>query len=274
MSDSGAPDSRRRQLIKGVGAGLGIGLVASTPLLTAHAQTALPVKKWRLAVVPQLTQVEMSSNWSPVVAALGFVGIPCELVVYLNPHHMVMASRSNGYKALVRDAHGLEGVLVVKRDGSVGNVAQLEHQTISFPAPNAFGASLYVRSVLDRHYKMSFKAQYDGTHRNAVRQVLLGESTAAGVIKTTLEMEPPDVQNDLRVIYTTPALSPHPVAVHPRVPEAVRNKIIETLLSLAANPETKSVMRNIQIPNPIGADYDVDYAPLEALGIEKYVIGG
>ncbi|WP_210546493.1 phosphate/phosphite/phosphonate ABC transporter substrate-binding protein [Rhodoferax sp. PAMC 29310] len=241
--------------------------------------------------MPQLTPVEMSRYWSPVVAALGLAGIPCELVVYrtiaefeaefnegradivyLNPYHMVMASRSKRYKALVRDARGLEGVLVVKRDGPVGNVAQLEHQTISFPAPNAFGASLYVRSVLDRHYQISFKAQYDGTHRNAVRQVLIGESAAAGVIKTTLEMEPPDVQNDLRVVYTTPALSPHPVAAHPRVPVAVRNKIIETLLSLAANPETKSVMRNIQIPNPVRADYDVDYAPLEALGIEKYVI--
>jgi phosphonate transport system substrate-binding protein len=279
----------RRRVLRGLAGAVTTGMAGALP---AFAQSAKPVSKaYRLAVVPQFTPLEMTHFWAPVVQALSQAGLPCELVVYptiasfepeflkgqadivyLNPYHMVMAKRAHGYEALLRDTRPLEGLLLVKHDGPVKSMEQLKDHKIAFPAPNAFAASLYIRSVLERQYRLRFEASYAGTHRNAVRQVLSGDAAAAGVVKTTFEREPPEVQQAFRTIYTTPALSSHPLAVHPRVPQAVRKLLIEILQATARNLETKPLMASIQMPNPVSANYAMDYAPLERLKIEKFVI--
>lgn len=286
MSAYPLPDLQRRAVLNVLGTAAAASILS---LPRAQAATANPVL--RLAVVPQLTPVEITRSWTPVVDALGRSGIPCELVVYasiaafepeflkgradlvfLNPYHMVMAHKLHRYVPLLHDARPLEGVLVVKRDSPALRVEHLRDHRISFPAPNAFAASLYLRSVLDRKYRLPFETHYAGNHRNAIRQVLAGDSAAAGVVKTTLEKEPQDVQNSLRVLYTTPALTPHALAVHPRVPAGLRNSVVESLLDMAANPATRALLDATQIPQPVVANYKRDYAALEKLRIEKYVL--
>jgi phosphonate transport system substrate-binding protein len=292
--DAHHPDTQqRRQWLASALLGAGQLLCGAHSAAATQAASTSPNSKktWRLAVVPQLTAVEMTRNWTPIVNALAQQGIDVELVVYpsiskfepeflqgtadfvfLNPYHMVMAKRAQRYEPLLRDARPLEGVLVVKADGPVKAMEQLKDHRLSFPAPNAFAASLYIRSVLERQYRLPYDAHYAGTHRNAIRQVLAGDSAAAGLVRTTLEQEPPEVRQAVRVIYTTPPLSPHPLAAHPRVPMSVRNQVSQALLALAANPETKALMGAVQMPSPQVASYAKDYAPLEQLKIEKFVV--
>jgi len=283
-------DTPRRTVLAGLlaGAASTLGLAPNSHAATTNNAST---KVWRLAVVPQLTPLEMSRFWSPIVQALGAAGIQCELVVYpsiaafepeflsgkadfvfLNPYHMVMAKRAHRYEPLLHDTRPLEGVLVVKNDGPVKKIEQLKDHRISFPAPNAFAASLYIRSVLEGEHRLVYETHYALNHRNAIRQILTGDSAAAGVVKTTLEKEPAEIQQSLRILYTTPALSPHPLAAHPRVPMAVRKAVVDALLALAQNPETKPLMAGIQMPNPVLASYAADYAPLERLRIEKFVV--
>jgi phosphonate transport system substrate-binding protein len=264
----------------------GMCAVGLTALCVGHSNRAAAgvVKALRLAVVPQLTPIEMSRYWTPVVDALGQAGIACELIVYpsiasfepeflkgtadlafLNPYHMVMAHKAHGYEPLLHDTRPLEGVLVVKADSPIQRIEQLRAQRISFPAPNAFAASLYIRSVLDKQYQLPIEANYAQNHRDAIRQVFSGDAQAAGVVKTTLEKESVDVQRDLRIIYTTPPLSPHPLATHPRVPPNVRAALVNVLTGLAASPSTQGIMAGIQMPRPVSANYARDYASLERL---------
>lgn len=272
-------------------ANLGAAALGAAWMCKPQASHAGNTKPLRLAVVPQLTALEMSRFWTPVVEALGRTGMDCELVVYpsiasfekeflkgtadlafLNPYHMVMAHKAHGYIPLLRNTRPLEGVLLVRADSPIQRIEQLKNQRISFPAPNAFAASLYIRSVLDKQYRLNIDAHYAQNHSNAIRQVLSGDSQAAGVVKTTLEKESPEVLKELRVIYTTPALPPHPIAAHPRVPQKIRTALVESLKGLAFNPDTQAIMAGIQMPKPIPADYRQDYAFLEKLSIEKYVI--
>lgn len=279
--------TRRRLLqawsTQAAGLACGAGLVG--------AVSASPVQPWRLAVVPQLTTLETAKRWSPVVQALGLAGVSCELVLhasipqfeteflegkadlaYMNPYHVVMARRAQRYGVLVRDSRPLEGVLVVKNDSDIQGLPQLKGQRVSFPAPNAFAASIYPRMVMQRQYQLDYQAHFAATHRNAVRQVLAGDSAAAGLIKSTLEMEPPEVQKSLRVIYVTPPLSPHALVAHPRVPVSVQKEIIAVLLRLAQDPDQKALMHGIQLPQPLRADYQRDYATLESMDIEKFIL--
>ena len=288
MSERGIPVCpKRRSLLAALG--LAVVPLALAPI-TRAAEPTRPGKRLRLAVVPQLTPVEMYRNWQPLVEALEKAGLPCELiihpsiavferefeqgmadVVFLNPYHMVMAHRTHGYQPLLRDQRPLEGLLLVLRDAPVQRTEELRGQRISFPAPNALGASLYIRAMLDRK-GVGFDAHYAANHRNAIRQVLTGDSAAAGVVRATYEMEPPEVTQALRVLYATPAIAPHPLAVHPRVPAAVRQALTRTLLALAREPQHQPMMAAIQMPQPITADYTRDYAPLSHLGLEKFVV--
>ncbi|QDL54480.1 phosphate/phosphite/phosphonate ABC transporter substrate-binding protein [Rhodoferax aquaticus] len=291
--DSNNLNAQRRQWLASalVGAGQLIYSANALAATQTNATSQTASKTWRLAVVPQLTAVEMTRNWTPIVSALAQAGLNMELVIYpsiskfepeflkghadfvfLNPYHMVMAKRTQRYEPLLRDARPLEGLLVVKADGPVQAIEQLKDHRLSFPAPNAFAASLYIRSMLERKHHLAFDAHYAGTHRNAIRQVLAGDSAAAGVVRTTLEQEPPEVRQAVRVIYTTPPLSPHPLAAHPRVPASVRQQVSQVLLALADKPETTALMGAIQMPSPQAAIYAKDYAPLEQLKIEKFVV--
>ena len=260
-------------------------------MLIASGTSRAAGQTLRLAVVPQFTPVEMFKNWSPVVLTMQSAGIDCDLVVqpnipkfeaeflrgradivYLNPYHMVMAQKAHRYEPLLRDARPLQGVLVVRKDSPIQDIAQLKNQRIAFPAPNAFAASLYIRAVLEREYHLPHETHYAITHRNAVRQVLVGDAAAAGVVRSTLENETPEVQQALRVIYTTPSVPSHPIAVHPRVPNSLREALIQRLVGMAQNSDQKALMSAIQMPNPVRANYRNDYAPLERLNIEKFVV--
>jgi phosphonate transport system substrate-binding protein len=119
-------------------------------------------------VVPQFQPVEVHRTWGPVLARIGQeMGVRFELktakdipafeaefkagtpdFAYMNPYHAVMAHRAQGYVPLVRDVTPLSGIVVVRKDDPIKSVKELQGQEIAFPAPNAFGASLWIRALL------------------------------------------------------------------------------------------------------------------------------
>jgi phosphonate transport system substrate-binding protein len=244
-----------------------------------------------LAVVPQFTPVDINRRWTPLIERLSAdTGLPIELrtykripdfekdmlagqpdLVYLNPYHMVMAHKAQSYIPLVRGEEMLAGVLVVRRDGPIKSIQQLNGQTLAFPAPNAFGASLYMRALLTRKFKVAYKSNYVGTHQNVLRQVAMGEAAAGGAVMLTYQREPEGLRNQLTVLYETPKAAPHPLAIHPRVAAADRLKLKNALLRLAKDPAGAALLKEAGLSQAIAADYDSDYAQLDELGLETFV---
>ncbi|MDQ5946748.1 MAG: hypothetical protein QG619_2178, partial [Pseudomonadota bacterium] len=110
------------------------------------------------------------------------------------------------------------------------------------------------------------------THTNVFRAVLLGEVPAGGAVNNTLAQEAAAIRDRLQVLYETPAVAPHPLAAHPRVPEAVRKAVAEAILKLAAIPDGKALLAACQMADPVAADYNRDYLPLERLNLNRYVV--
>ncbi|HEY6011012.1 MAG TPA: PhnD/SsuA/transferrin family substrate-binding protein, partial [Nitrospirota bacterium] len=81
-----------------------------------------------------------------------------------------------------------------------------------------------------------------------------------------------DLKGQLKIIYETPRTASHPIAAHPRVPESVRKKVAEAILNYAKDPSAKEMLKMIQLPDPVAADYQKDYAPLKKLRrmLDKY----
>lgn len=245
-----------------------------------------------VGIVPQFPLEHIYATWTPVINEVSRVtGLQLTIkayptipefetafrrgeidIAYMNPYHAVMAKRAAGYIPIVRDGkENLSGILVVRKDSPLNGVTELQGATIAFPSPNAFGASLYMRALLTEQAGIHIVPTYSKTHSNVYRHVIAGLAVAGGGVRSTLEREPPDVRDQLRILYETPPAKPHPIVVHPRVPETSRQALQEAFLAFGRRADASSLLSAILVPEPVRASY-ADYAPLEKLGLERYVV--
>lgn len=254
----------------------------------AIAQT--PVN-YTFAVVPQFSALEIHKDWAPLLARLSKdTGFTLELkiassiplfeasflkgesdFVYMNPYHAVMAKKAQGYVPLLRNSKPLTGDLLVRKDSPIKTLKDLNGQKIAFPAPNAFGASLYMRALLTEEAAIQFEPIYVKTHSNVYRYVIRKEAAAGGTVNAALNDEVPEVRDQLQIIYQTPGVAPHPVMAHPRVPATAQKVLTQAFLALSHDAEGRALLKNIRTPEPVASTYTADYLPLEKLRIEKYI---
>ena len=268
-----------------------LGVLMLVTLPWSMTATCADEPAFTVAIVPQFAPLQIYRDWTPVLAHLerstGYhfqlrvyeqiprfeaelaQGIPD--LAYMNPYHLVMVKQAQDYRPLVRDdATRLSGVLVVQRDGPIKTLTDLNGKTVAFPSPNAFGASLYMRALLAEKEGLKINPVYGINHQSVYRQVMVGDAPAGGGVEATLHKEPEAVQAQLRVIYTTPGVAPHPFAAHPRVPVAAAKKIADALLAMGGDAEGSKLLAAVLMPQPVAADYLRDYEPLLRLNLEKY----
>jgi phosphonate transport system substrate-binding protein len=267
-------------------------LISAVLLTLLCAGATAAETSYSIAIVPQYPPAEIHRDWTPLLERIRLeTGINLTLSIaasipafevglfsgepdfaYMNPYHEVMAMRAKGYLPLVRDSTPLSGILMVRKDDPITSVKQLDGKEIAFPAPNAFGASLWMRALLAEREKIHITPLYVKTHSNAYRYVVTGKAVACGGVNHTLSEEPAEVRDSLRVLLETPGVPSHPLSAHPRVPEPVRRKLAEFLLSLPEMAGGPALLKGVQMASPVRADYARDYRPLEKYGLDNYVV--
>lgn len=260
---------------------LALGLASLPP---AAAQAPL-----RFGVVPQFEQRRLFSVWRPLLDAVQTAtGVPLELVstlsipdfearflrgeldlAYMNPYHVLKANASQGYVPLVRDRSPLHGILVVHRDAPFREVAELDGRVIAFPSPNALGASLLLRADLTRLHGIRFTPLYAGTHSSVYLHVARGLEVAGGGVQKSLQEQPPEVRERLRVLYTTRAMPSHPIVAHPRLPPETREQIARAFLHLGRTEEGRRLLAGVPLPDPVRAAVE-EHLAMAAWGLESF----
>jgi phosphonate transport system substrate-binding protein len=272
-----------------VGARLIAALLLAVALLVANATFA---ESYTLGVVPQFNARTLQSIWTPILQELErrtghtFVLQGSENIsafekqfmdgefdfAYMNPYHFVKATKQQGYLPLVRDTgKRLRGILVVRKDAEINDVAQLQDKAIAFPSPNALGASLMMRALLSEEFKLGFEPRYVKSHDSVYLNVVLGRTVAGGGVGRTLAGQPAEVRDQLRVLYTSPAVASHPFTAHPRVPKAVRELVQDALIAMGENESERQLLAKIPI-GTAGPALSEDYAPLRAMGLEAFYV--
>lgn len=242
-------------------------------------------------VVPQLAVSETYIAWTPVLDQIGkklsicfdlkvLPGIQLferELLAgkpdfaFMNPYHLLPAKTDQGYIPIIADGKNkLSGIIVVRKDSGISSLKDLNGKKLAFPAPNAMAASLLIRFALDQN-NIQITPEYVKTHGNVYRSVALGDYIAGGGVNNTFKRESPVLQNELRVLFETPKIMPHPVAVHPRVSAQIRQAVARTFVELGKDSNMAKKLDQIQIPKPIEVSYERDYQNLEKLGLEKFL---
>lgn len=246
-----------------------------------------------LTVVPRTPPPETHREWSPFVERLSKdIGQRVTLKIFKdiseyehftlsgkadltfsNPYQMVMLHHRQGFIPLVRDdAARLSGALVVREHDPAQSVRDLNGETIAFPHPNAFGASLYMRALLTTEFGIRFTPTYVNTHGNVYRSVILEKARAGGGVNVTLNKESPAIRGKLRILYETPGLASHPLSAHPGISAELRSKIKAAILHMAEDDAGQAILARVTLTQPVPADYLRDYQVLERLQLEKYYV--
>lgn len=242
-----------------------------------------------LGVVPQFEQRKLFAIWKPIVDELSRrSGLEIRLavtltvpefeaaldkgtfdLVYANPYHILQVSNTQGYIPLVRDQDPLRGILLVRRDSPIKDLRELAGRRLAVPSPNAIGASLLLRADLERLYGVQMTMVNVRTHSSVYLNVLNGLTDAGGGVEKTLDEQDPAIRDGLRILYTTRTMPSHPVAAHPRVPQASREQLRKALLDMAATPAGAALLSEVPMKAPVAASLD-DYLVMRAWGLESY----
>lgn len=243
-------------------------------------------------VVPQFKPAQLQKEWTPILERITHetgiklkLNIPTSILkfeselskgtpdfAFMNPYEAVLGYKDNGYIPLLRDKKPLNGIVVVRKDSTYKKLSDLNGQTIGFPSPNAFGASLYIRAKLSEENPIKFTPKYLNNHNLVFKHVLLGHVAAGGTVNSALNDEEPEVRNQLTVLYQTPDTAPHPIGAHPRVPEQVRKAVVNSLINMQQDVEGRAMLKEVRMPNLTDANFKNDYQPLEKLNIQKYLV--
>ena len=249
-------------------------------------------KVYTFDVVPQFPAAKIFTTWSPLLQRIGQdSGLCFELrvspsipefeqkfikgeseFIFLNPYHAVLAYQKKKYQPLLADSQDLlTGILVVRSDNVIKNLNDLKGKTVAFPAPNSFAASLLIRAELAKQ-KIDINPIFVKTHSNVYRSVINKDAIAGGGVNNTLDNEATEVRKELRVLYETSAYTPHPIATHPSVPNAVRERFLNATIKLTQDPTGQKLLEDINLHKPQAVSYTKHYKVLESLQLDKFLV--
>lgn len=273
---------------------IGIGVTAFIISLSAHAAclgVASSAAPFKVYIVPQLTATQTYTHWAPLLKQVGQLTKQCfELIIpisipqfevdlndglpdfaFMNPYHAVMMWRNSQYVPLVASSEPIYGVLSFSRGSKIQKIQDLNGSKIAFPAPNAFAASLLIRASLSQE-GVQYDPIYLKTHSNVYRAVIRGDVAAGGGIHSTLLAEPEELKAELRVLMETKRYTAHPFSANARIPLELQNQIQNAFLKMGQTNIGRKLLNDVQLAEPKAVTFAINYQPLEALQLEKFVM--
>ena len=235
-----------------------------TPLAQAESDNA---KVYTFGIVPQQSATRLARLWVPVLNYLGgksgfdlrfktAPNIPTFEkrlaageydLAYMNPYHYTVFHQSPGYVAFAHAADKqIKGILVVRKDSPIQDLEALAGQTLAFPAPAAFAASMLPRAQL-RKLGIAIQPNYVSSHDSVYRGVVKGIYPAGGGVMRTLLSIAPEIRDQLRVLWTTEGYTPHAFAAHPAVPIGVVDRLQQAMLNMKNDSEGMQLLKNLSM---------------------------
>lgn len=188
-------------------------------------------------------------------------------LAYMNPYHYTVFSKTPGYRAFAREKNRkLVGIIVVRKDAPTGALADLAGQTVAFPAPAAFAASILPRGEFSRQ-GVDIEARYVSSHDSVYRGVAQGHFAAGGGIRRTLEALDPAIASQLKVLVTTPAYVPHAFAAHPRITQDTVEQVAAAMRTLDQDEAGRQLLEPLSFKG-IERGIDKDWDEIRTLRIQ------
>ena len=244
-----------------------LALIVALVVATTVVAQQTPSATLSFAVVPQQSALTLVKSWGPLVSYLSersglhirFVTAPtipefeARLaageydIAYMNPFHYTQVSADPGYRAIARARDkSITGILVVRKDSALQSLEDLNGKMLAFPAPGAFAATMLSVAELNAR-EVAFSRKYVNSHDSVYENVVMGLADAGGGVPRTLSTTRPELADQLRILWQSKPFTPHAIAVHPKMDEAIAARIAAALAAMGEQPEQQQALENLQI---------------------------
>ncbi|GAB6262481.1 phosphate/phosphite/phosphonate ABC transporter substrate-binding protein [Photobacterium sp. R1] len=255
-----------------------LAILAAMP---AHAREII------FGIVPQQAASKLARVWTPILTQVSELSghtihfatapdIPTFEkrlkngeydIAYMNPYHYVVFHQEPGYRAIAKAANKqIKGIIVVRKDSGITALSQLDQQTLAFPSPAAFAASILTRTDLSAAH-VRFTPKYVSSHDSVYLAVAQGIFPAGGGVMRTFNSIDPALRNQLTPIWTTRGYTSHAIAVHPGIDSQTATSIQQALITLAAKEDGRKALAELAISGFEAAE-DSTWDDIRALQID------
>ncbi len=262
-------------------------LVVFISLLMKPACAQDSAQSYTFGIVPQQSASKTARHWVPILNHVSKISghklvfktarnIPAfeqQLdsarydFAYMNPYHYIYYHPRANYNAISMASNKrLRGIIVVRKDSPYQSLESLHQQELAFPSPNAFAATMLIRSELKSrgiHITPRYVASHDSVYRNVNQKRFVA---GGGVMRTLQNMEAA-IKDNLHVLYQTEDYTSHAIAAHQRVPEAHVRQIQKALVTLGKTSEGKQLLNNMRI-EALEAATDANWNDIRTLNLD------
>jgi phosphonate transport system substrate-binding protein len=263
-------------------------IISALILLSLAATSIANEVSYSFGVVPQQSAKQLAKLWTPVFRHIqNKTGIKLQFntaknipefekrlaegtydFAYMNPYHFTVFNREPGYRSLaVRINQPIRGIVVVRKDSQLTTLSDLSGETLVFPSPAAFAASVLPRAQLTND-KIPYKAKYVSSHDSVYLNVAKGLFPAGGGVKRTFNNTSPKVKEQLKVLWTTKPYTPHAITAHPRINQNVYDKVQQAFVDMSNNPDGQVLLKSLKIKKGLAKALDSDWDDVRGLGLD------
>lgn len=185
-----------------------------------------------------------------------------------NPYQTINAVMQ-GYRIFGKmgDDENFRGIILVRKDSGIREVADLRGRAVSYPAPSALAATMLPQYYLHSHgldVMHDIDNRYVGSQESSIMNVYLGDVAAGATWPQpwrALSRERPELAEALEVKWETESLPNNGLVVLPEVPAAVVAQVSRLLFTLHQTAEGRALLAPMELTRFEPAD-DATYQPV------------
>lgn len=261
-----------------------IGLVLAAGMFAATAgvqsSQAAEVKPYSLAVFPYFPPRELEKIYAPVAADLSNqIGRTIHFrtsstyakylesvekkrfeLVFVQPFDYVRLADKLGYEPLATRKIPLSAIIVVKPESSADKMEDFRGKVIAMP-PETAAVSYLMKNELRAAGLTPGKdvtVSHFRSHVSCMQQVLLGQADACATAKPAVRFFQAKMGVKLKPIIESQKIPNSLFAVHKRVPQEIKDKLLERILSWEHTTKGKALLKNGKL-KPFKKIKDSDY---------------
>ncbi len=171
-----------------------------------------------------------------------------------NPYQTINAI-DRGYRVFAKmgDDENFRGIILVRRDSGILQIADLKGKAVSYPAPTALAATMMPQYYLQTHgvdVMRELDNRYVGSQESSVMNVYLKQTAAAATWPPpwrALAKERPALEKELKVIWETEPLINNGLVVSPEVPEEIVQRVLELLVNLHTHEPGRQILKPMEL---------------------------
>ncbi len=192
-----------------------------------------------------------------------------------NPYQ-TLQSLKYGYRIFgkMSDDADFRGIILVRKDSDIMQVADLKGKAVSYPALTALAATMMPQYYLHTHgldINVDIENHYVGSQESSIMNVLLGRVAAGATWPVPwkgFSAEHPDLASQLLVRWETEPLLNNGWVVYKEVPQGIADKIAQLLFGLHQTEQGRQILARLPISRFEPAS-DETYRPVREF-LEKF----